>query len=66
MPRKKWDDGMPGEQARGHRKSFRRPVIEAIEHVLELGMTKTEFLTEVREMWDRATEQPEEDAGNDD
>ena len=64
MSRKKWDDGMPGEQAREHRKTFRAPVIEAIEYVLELGMTKTEFLKEVRDMWDSATE-PEDDLEED-
>jgi hypothetical protein len=60
MPRKKWDDGMPAEKAREHRRSFRRPLIEAVEYAQGLGMTKTEFLQEVRDMWNSAA-QPEDD-----
>ena len=59
---KKWDDGMPEEVAREHRKTFREPLLEAVEYAVELGMTKAEFLNEVKEMWDAASAEPEVEA----
>jgi hypothetical protein len=57
---------MSAETAREHRRTFRHPVIEAVEYAQALGMTKTEFLREVRDMWDTASEpeEPEEDGEN--